>query len=496
MEVVTVAEGCGALMPTLSQLITRVSKLEAAKQNAAAKPAQVPTVWKDFAPLTNIQTSGTVKPFIPYDFQIAIVDAISQNQNTVIAKVRQLGMSETICSWLLMRAVTEAGFAAVVFSKTQADASELGRRIRDQALSLGNLCPQLATESRTRLVFMGLGSIYFLPVTARAARGIPSVSVVVFDEAGFIDGIDGVYQAAIPTLSMLGDKGRVILNSTPNGRSGLFYKMLADGDRDLVKRIDAIRHVDSEKFFDIWKTKEWVKVLIHWRAHPKYGADPDWATKTRIDRQLTMQAWNVEHELEFSESDSNVFNHADIDACANGMLEAPKPRARYIMGIDPNSGGDDEFVAQVWDITNIPYKKVAEYAQAQVGSDYSINRSALLFDTYQPSVVAIESNAMGAWAMESFIKYRPSANVIGVNTNQNSKRVNTDRLALFIENHQLSYPLDEMVVQLKNFRQNERGQRAAASGFRDDRVMCPAITFAVLEEAKPRGADLMRRGVL
>lgn len=36
----------------------------------------------------------------------------------------------------------------------------------------------------------------------------------------------------------------------------------------------------------------------------------------------------------------------------------------------------------------------------------------------------------------------------------------------------------------------------AASGFHDDRVMCAAIAFAVLDEAKPRGADLMRRGGL
>jgi phage FluMu gp28-like protein len=50
---------------------------------------------------------------------------------------------------------------------------------------------------------------------------------VLFDEAGFIDGIDGVYQAAMPTLSMLGDRGKVIFNSTPNGKTGLFYRLLS-----------------------------------------------------------------------------------------------------------------------------------------------------------------------------------------------------------------------------------------------------------------------------
>jgi hypothetical protein len=475
--------------PKFRKLITSQSK-EVFSTN------KIPTIWKDFAPLTNIQTGGTVKPFIPYEYQIKVSEAIANTKNVIIGKVRQMGFSETVISIALMRAVTEAGFTAVVFSKTQKDASELGRRLKDQAISLGELCPKFATESQTRIVFEGLGSIHFLPVTPRSARGIPSVSLLIFDEAAFIDSIDGVYQAAMPTLAMLGDKGRVVFISTPNGKSGLFYRLLSNQEPDLIQRINKIRQPDSTNFIDIWQRDDWAKVLIHWREHPIYGADPDWAVKTRESRKLTMQGWNTEYELEFGESDSGVFNHTDIDACANGILEAPQPRHRYIMGIDPNSGGDDEFVTQVWDITSFPYKKVAEYAQAQVGSDYSLNRSALMFDTYQPSAVAIESNAMGAWAIEGFIKYRPSANVLGVNTNQNSKRVNTDRLALLIENHQLSYVNDEFVIQLKNFRQNERGQRSAASGFHDDRVMCSAIAFAVLEEAKPRGADLMRRGVL
>jgi hypothetical protein len=484
-------------MLTIAEARNRIKKLEQSKKNINKGVSTLPTVWADFAPLTNIQSGGTVKPFIPYDYQIKISELIRDNQSIVIGKVRQMGFSELVISIALMRAVTEAGFVCVVFSKTQADASELGRRLKDQALSLGAQCPKFATESQTRIVFEGLGSIYFLPVTPRAARGIPSVTLLIFDEAAFIDGIDGVYQAAMPTLSMLGDKGRVVFISTPNGRSGLFYRLLSQGDKDLVGRINAIRHPDSEKFFDIWKTQEWVKVLIHWRAHPKYGADPDWATKTRLERQVTKQAWDIEHELEFSESDSNVFNHADIDACATGKLEAYKMRSRYLMCVDPNSGGDDPFTTQVWDITNTPYKLVASYSKAQAGSDYSINRSALLFDEYRPFAVAIENNSMGQWAVESFIKARPNANVIGVNTNANSKRVNTDRLALLIENHKLSYPADHPIItQLKNFRQNERGQRSAATGFHDDEVMCAAIGFSVIDEAKPRGADLLMRGAL
>jgi hypothetical protein len=100
--------------------------------------------------MVNIQTSGTVQPFDPYGFQVDLIQTIEENQNTVICKSRQMGISETICCWLLMRSLTEPGFSAVVFSKTQADSSELGRRIREMAISLGSLCPQLSSESATK----------------------------------------------------------------------------------------------------------------------------------------------------------------------------------------------------------------------------------------------------------------------------------------------------------------------------------------------------------
>jgi phage FluMu gp28-like protein len=112
------------------------------------------------------------------------------------------------------------------------------------------LCPAFETESKIMISFKGAGQLVFLPVTSRAARGIPSVSVLFFDEAAFIEGIEGVYQAAVPTMSMLGEKGRVIFNSTPNGKSGLFY--------------------------DIWigEFPDWNKVELHYSLHPVYAEDP------------------------------------------------------------------------------------------------------------------------------------------------------------------------------------------------------------------------------
>jgi hypothetical protein len=33
-------------------------------------------------------------------------------------------------------------------------------------------------------------------------------------------------------------------------------------------------------------TSQMAKVFLHWRAHPVYGSDPEWAEKTRLNGSL------------------------------------------------------------------------------------------------------------------------------------------------------------------------------------------------------------------
>lgn len=467
------------------------------------------TQWEVFAPLTNIQTSGTVKPFVPYDFQVDLVETIDKNQNIVICKSRQMGISETICSYLLMRALTEPGFSAVVFSKTQADSSELGRRIREMAVSLGSLCPQLSSESATRLSFKGLGKIHFLPVTARAARGIPSVSVVLFDEAAFIDGIDGVYQAAMPTLSMLGDRGKVIFNSTPNGRTGLFYRLLIAGvgeQKRVQQALKAVALRETQPVNNIvpykrnpntafWEHKQWAKVFLHWRSHPVYGSDPDWADKTRSDRKLTVAQWNQEYELDFAEGQRQLFALDLIDRAKRGqwlpatgepiqIWKKPIPGHRYIAGVDPNLGGDDNFACPIFDVSVRPFELVAEYYQNRRSKDYNISNSLALMRLYRPSAIGVETNNGGIFYLDEFQKLEKGWQWEAVVTTTNSKISNTDRLTLILERDLIIFSENSALAQeAPHFIESVKGKtrsREAEAGFHDDAVMGSAIAFSQL----------------
>ena len=473
-------------------------------------------MFDHFSPMVRVESSGSVVQFNPYDYQSELIRTIDENSHTVVVKSRQMGISESICCYLLMRAATEPGFSAIVFSKTLDDSGLLGRRIRNMAQSLGSLCPEFSSESDKKLAFKRLGTISFLPGTSRSARGIASVSVIFFDEAAFIDEIDGIYQAAMPTLSMVGDKAKVIFNSTPNGRSGLFYRLMISGPDDKKKAIQACKEIGVasnniqsferlERHTQSWVTKNWAKVFLHWRVHPIYGKDPDWADKTRVDRQLTQSQWDQEYELAFSEGSTSVFPPELVESAAIGDWAEPVSGRSYVMGIDPAFGGADSFVAQVWSVHRGQYSLVSEYSAARTSKTININRVIELVDKYKPINCNIEVNSGGGIILEDLIKKRSRINWGEVSTGNRSKIENTDRLVLMLERQQLEFPEDSnlnkemphFVEQIGAKMRATTRTRSAESGFHDDSVMACAITFANIEEwgDRPNQATLLE-GIL
>jgi Terminase RNaseH-like domain len=454
-----------------------------------------------FAPMVRVESGGTVVAFNPYDYQSSLVLAIEENSKVVIVKSRQMGISETICCYLLMRAVTEPGFTAIVFSKTLDDSGALGRRIRHMAQSLGLLCPEFASESDKKLSFKRLGSISFLPGTSRSARGIASVSVIFFDEAAFIDGIDGIYQAAGATTSMLGDRAKFIFNSTPNGRSGLFYRLMISGAEDKKRALQACKDIGAPtnniKAFErlnahtkSWVTNGWSKVFLHWRVHPIYGKDPEWANKKRTAEQLTQSQWDQEFELAFSEGSSAVFPPDLVEAAASGQWSEPIAGRKYVMGIDPSFGGSDNFVSQVWEVNRGRYSLVSEYSAARTSKTINIHRTIELIDQYKPINVNIEVNSGGGIILEDLSKKRSAVNWGEVITGNKSKIENTDRLALLMEQQAIEFPIDSnlaeemthFVEQIGAKMQATTRTRSAEAGFHDDSVMAAAIAFAKIDE--------------
>lgn len=454
---------------SLSSLRTRVKALEAALAKKKARAnlysneqfTTLPTVekWPDFAAQTYIRTSGTVAAFEPYEYQRDLIKSINENPNTIVLKSRQTGISETVCSYLLCRALTERGFAAVIFSKTQTDASELGRRVRAMANSIKGENIKFLTDSNIQLAFEGRGTLYFLPATPRAARGIPSCSALFLDEAAFLDGADEIYTAALPTLSMVGEKAKVIVVSTPATEFD-FYGRLWYGEEG-----------------------EWNKVKIHYSQHPVYGADPDWAEKTRKSRRMSLAAWNTEYECIFGQTDATIYPPALVERCSTGQWRECGSIGRdYVLGIDPNGGGTDFFTAMVMDITEEPNEVVAMYRENGRSTEYSLRHVAELVENFQPKRTVIEKNGLGTPIAEALTLNLPSYSIETFNTSRPSKITATDRVLYLMENDKLIFPKGIIAEELKSFRQDETGKREAAPGMNDDTVMALAFACSLIPD--------------
>ena len=467
-------------------------KLELARRAARAAnyaPTTAPSVlpgvddWPSFARRTWIRTAGTVAPFDPYPYQAELVRSINAHPNTIINKSRQMGASETVCSYLLCRALTERGFAAVVFSKTQQDASELGRRVRAMANSIEGETFRYLTDSNTQIAIEGRGTLYFLPASPRAARGIPSCSVLFMDEGAFLDGAAEIYRGAMPTLSMVGDDAKVIVTSTPDTELDWFGQLWHQGIP--VDWYDFVRERDiaglNTRLAAI--SDDWNRVAIHYSQHPIYGADPNWADRTRESRRMTRAAWDSEYELAFGATDTQVYPTDLVRRASRGSWrECGTVNRTYVIGVDPNAGGNDYFVAIVLDITETPYEVVSMYRENGRSTDYSLRHVKTLIEDYLPERVIVEKQAMGAVIAEALQNVLPNYAIELFSTSRPSKITATDRVLYLLERDELIFPEGAIGNELRAFQHKENGSREAAPGAHDDCVMALAFACSLIPE--------------
>ena len=435
--------------------------------------------WESFARKCQIRSGRSLVPFIPYDWQREFLTQLDKHNGMVLCKTRQLGATEFIGNWLLWNAVNDPGFVAVVFSRTQSDSSDIARRVREMIVTLPHLA--FETNNTKDLVVKGGGRIIFKASTPNAARGIPSVAVVVFDESAFVDGIELIYASAQPATAMLGDKAKTILMSTPNGQQGFYWEMLTEGvsPDEILSICRKIRDDEIDPIYH-WSDNGWCKFFVHWKSHPVYGSDPNYLESVRIRQKLTEAQLQREYNLNFEEAVNTLYPAELVNKAGRGMYQNPMGR-KYIMGIDPAFGGEDYFCLTVWDVTTMPYQLVKMYRENNKSKDYNIQSAADIINRYRPIVVGCEVNTGGRLILEDLISKLPWCRFEAVNTTESSKIMATDRLLLLLERDMIVYPSDsELKSELLAFGETITGvrrKREARYGH-DDAVMSTAIAFS------------------
>lgn len=442
--------------------------------------------WPEFARKTMIRSGRDIVPFVPWDYQIQLLNLIEQNYGTVITKTRQVGLTEFVACRFLWKAYRDPGYLSVVFSKGQDDTTRIAKRVRLMVASHPDI--ELVSENTKHLELKDGGSILFRPSTTNAARGVESASEFLFDEAGFVRDFEEIYGSSLPATEMLGRTARVIVLSTPNGKQGLYWNLLSsfNGDRDIVGICKQIREgkVDPVQW---WIDEEgWVKFIVHWKAHPIYSKRPDYLANIKKDKKMTDRQISQEYNLGFEDAANAVYSSDLIEAGKVGFWRPPMPGRCYGIGIDPNFGGKDPYAAEVWDITEPPYRLVGEYRASLRSNEYNLIKTAELIRFYQPRLISVEVNSGGKLHFEQLSKDFKDIDIRQVRTGDGNKIVNTDRLQLLLERKHLIYPENAAIAEeLSAFTEVISGRhrtREAASGKTDDCIMATAVLFAWMDE--------------
>lgn len=101
----------------------------------------------------------------------------------------------------------------------------IGRRLKNEFIA----------TSDSQIILRNNTIILALPASARAARSWAASTLVMDEAAFFIDGqgnssAEAVFQALSPTVAQFGDKGKIILTTSVNSRSGLVYDLFSKAE--------------------------------------------------------------------------------------------------------------------------------------------------------------------------------------------------------------------------------------------------------------------------
>ena len=429
-------------------------------------------------------------PFRTFNFQKELLKDFHDHRYNVILKSRQMGISTIVsgyCSWMMLFHKEKN---ILVMATKQKTAIEIVDKVKDIIDSVPEFL-KLATitvNNKTTFELSNGSKIQGTPTSKDAGRG-QALSLLIVDEAAFVDDMEDLWTGLLPTIST---GGRCIALSTPNGVGNWFHKT----------------YIDSENGGNNFKPTK-----LPWTLHPEY--DQRWfenMTKNMSKRQIAQ-----EFECNFNQSGETVINAEDIRRMRDFAKEPQyktyvdrnlhiwktfEAGGSYLLSADVARGdGKDYSVFHVIDVKNM--EQVAEY-QGKLDPD---NFSKLIYDTgleYGACMVVVENNNIGFSVISKLVDMRypniyysaktshefmdtttaqySSNSVPGFTTTMKTRPLIVAKLDEFIRNKNLILNSQRIMHELDTFVWIN-GRAEAQKGYNDDLIMALAIACWVRDTA-------------
>ena len=449
-------------------------------------------------------------PFHLWDFQEKTLEDIKDNRLNVILKARQLGISTLTAGYSLWLMTFHQDKNILVIATKQDTAKNLVTKVRVMHANLPSWLKQNCVEDNKLSLRYKNGSQVKAVASSEEAGRSEALSLLVLDEAAFIEKIDTIWAAASQTLST---GGQCIALSTPNGVGNWFHRTWMDAE-------------DGLNDFNFIK--------LHWTVHPDRGQDWRDEQDTLLGPSLAAQ----ECDCDFITSGQSVVDGIILEEYKNTQVkepiekrgidsnvwiwEPPNYTKDYIVCADVSRGDSTDYSAfHILDIESL--EQVAEYKGRMSTRDFG-NLLVNISIEYNNALLVVENNNIG-WATlqqcidreyENLFYMSKDLQVVDVHRQINNK-INrmekqlvpgftitsktrplvVSKLEEFFRERAVTVHSQRLIDELFVFIYN--GSRAEAmSGYNDDLVMSFAMGLWIRETAlrlRAEGIELQKKAM-
>ena len=426
--------------------------------------------------------------FEPYDYQIEMLKAMSEERYTIIATSRQSGKSTTTCAYILWYILFQQDKTVALLANKAETAREILGKIQLAYEHLPKWLQQGVIEwNKGSFVLENNSRVLATATSSNNIRGF-SINLLFIDEAAFIDNWDTFFTSVYPTISS-GKTTQIILVSTPNG----------------------LNH-----FYKTWQNAQegrngYRSIKVIWNQVP--GRDDNWRRDTLAAMNFDTEKFSQEYEVEFLGSSGTLIAGWKLKELVHKtplyekdglkQYETPKPGRSYVCIVDVSRGkGLDYSAFSIVDVTEMPYIQVCTYKNNLVTPiDYAdvVHR---VCKSYNSAATLVEINDIGEQVASSLHFDFEYENVLftesagrsgkritsgfganidqGIRTTKSVKSVGCSILKLLVEQNQFIVNDFDTINELSTF--SRKGvSYEAESGKHDDLVM-GLVLFAWLSD--------------
>jgi hypothetical protein len=451
-----------------------------------------------------------------------------KGRQNIVLKARQMGITTWIASRFFLRTVTRPGTMTLQVAHTRAAAEGIFRTVHRMWEQL----PDELREGRLARSRANVGQMIFKELDSEfrvasacdvgVGRGV-SLHNLHCSEVSRWPGDAAETLAGL--RAALHPEGELVLESTPNGAYGAFYKEWCGATVEDDGSDGLVRH-----FLPWWLEPAYTGA----RVEPEAMTEEEQAlvalhglTPERIGfRRGLQKSYGMLRSQEFAEDAETCFRatgscYFDIGAIERRLREVedprevrhggalqilmpPQPGLEYLVGVDSAGGGSDGDFAAVQVIELQTGIQCAELQQrlrpselaraaAELGHEYAGR-------TNGGATIVVERNNHGG-SVISYLQNQEHYGRIwhdgteeGWLTSSKSKPKMVTQLSMLLDRQPEFVRSRRLLGELRSFIAKEEGKCGAANGAHDDLVMAMAVAQAVRRRMLGRGASERRPG--